>query len=587
MSASSSRLDLLARVGQRPVAVEADHALSAVDRRDVEPHCAVDPVVAKRALRIRERHAELELSFAEREPLDREPELALAGGAVPAELLQVAAAGAEERPLRVPDLEREQRRLDRLLAEQPEGDRHRLPGGELRARQTVGADELDARHPHFARPPLAQAGAELLGALLEREQAVVALERLARRPVVLHLTLAQEHGPLAEALDRRRRVRDEADGAAALLELEHLRHALPLERLVADREHLVQEQDVRVDVHGDREAEPHVHPGRVRPHGQVDEALELRERDDLVHPLAHVLALETVDRAAEEDVLAAGEIGVEAGAELEQRADRAAHVERASSRREDARDQAQERRLARAVAADEADRRAGLDLERHVVQRPDLLAPTGLPAQHRLLQRQVPMRVHAEAAAHVLRDDLSRSHAAVEGTERVCRTSSTSPRTKAGSSFSDSMRSNSSPSSAALSRASTSRSHRISRWSETNPIGHASTREVPAAANRSSSSRMSGPSHGSPVRLSLWKANDHDSSCARSAISWDVSSSWSLYGSPSARIRAGRLCAVKTTCASVPRTRAASTSRYGSWSCQLSTKRSSARPSSAPSSRSR
>ncbi len=55
-----------------------------------------------------------------------------------------------------------------------------------------------------------------------------------------------------------------------------------------------------------------------------------------------------------------------------------------------------------------------------------------------------------------------------------------------------------------------------------------------------------------------------DSRPARSATSCDVSSSWSRYGSPWSRIRAGRLCAVKTTCASVPRTRSASTSRYGS-----------------------
>ena len=68
----------------------------------------------------------------------------------------------------------------------------------------------------------------------------------------------------------------------------------------------------------------------------------------------------------------------------------------------------------------------------------------------------------------------------------------------------------------------------------------------------SSSTRMSGPSHGSPVGLSLWNANDQSEMPACSATSRDVSSSWSRYGSPSARIRSGRLWAVKTTCASVP-----------------------------------
>src|SRR6266540_4111236 len=59
------------------------------------------------------------------------------------------------------------------------------------------------------------------------------------------------------------------------------------------------------------------------------------------------------------------------------------------------------------------------------------------------------------------------------------------------------------------------------------------------------------------------------------------------YGSPSSRVRAGSECAVKTTCAVVPRTRAASASTNGSKSCQLSIIRSSARASSARSSCSR
>ena len=79
---------------------------------------------------------------------------------------------------------------------------------------------------------------------------------------------------------------DEDDRAAALLELEDLAEALALERLVADGEDLVEQQDVRVEVRRDREAEPHVHPGGVRPHRPVDRVLELGEGDDLVEALA-------------------------------------------------------------------------------------------------------------------------------------------------------------------------------------------------------------------------------------------------------------------------------------------------------------
>ena len=118
---------------------------------------------------------------------------------------------------------------------------------------------------------------------------------------------------------------DEDDRAAALLELEDLPEALALELLVADGEHLVEQEHVDVEMRGDREAEPHVHARRVRPHRHVDEPLELRERDDLVHVPPDGLALQAKDCAVEIDVLAARELGVEAGAELEQRADAPFH----------------------------------------------------------------------------------------------------------------------------------------------------------------------------------------------------------------------------------------------------------------------
>src|SRR4029079_2601527 len=103
-------------------------------------------------------------------------------------------------------------------------------------------------------------------------------------------------------------------------------------------------------------------------------------------------ALQSVDRAAQEDVLAAAEVRMEAGAELEQRPDRADDLEPPARQREDPCDQAQQRRLAGAVAADEADRRSRLDLEGHVLQRPDVVGPPRLRAQDRLPPRGVSAR---------------------------------------------------------------------------------------------------------------------------------------------------------------------------------------------------
>ena len=61
------------------------------------------------------------------------------------------------------------------------------------------------------------------------------------------------------------------------------------------------------------------------------------------------------DGAVEVDVLAAGELGVEAGADFEQAADAAAEVDAAGGRLGDAAEDFEQRDLAGAVAADDAD----------------------------------------------------------------------------------------------------------------------------------------------------------------------------------------------------------------------------------------
>jgi hypothetical protein len=116
-------------------------------------------------------------------------------------------------------------------------------------------------------------------------------------------------------------------------------------------------------VRRDREPEAHIHARRVGPHRNVDELFELGERDDLVHLLVHVPALEAMDGAVHVDVLAAGEVRVEAGTELEERGNAAADLEATVRRTEDTRDHAKERRLAGAVPANDPDRLTGVDLE--------------------------------------------------------------------------------------------------------------------------------------------------------------------------------------------------------------------------------
>ena len=156
--------------------------------------------------------------------------------------------------------------------------------------------------------------------------------------------------PRTEALDRVEVVAHEQDRAPLGGHVAHLAQALRLERGVADREHLVHEQDLGLEVRRDGERQAQVHAARVALHRRVDEPLDLGEGDDLVELARDLRAAHAEDRAVEVDVLAPGELGMEAGAHLEQRADAAVDLGAAGGRLGDAREDLEQRALARAVA---------------------------------------------------------------------------------------------------------------------------------------------------------------------------------------------------------------------------------------------
>ena len=69
---------------------------------------------------------------------------------------------------------------------------------------------------------------------------------------------------------------------------------------------------------GHGEGEAHVHAARVALHRRVQKAADLAELDDLVELALDLGPRHAEDGAVELDVLAAGELGMEAGAHLEQ-----------------------------------------------------------------------------------------------------------------------------------------------------------------------------------------------------------------------------------------------------------------------------
>ena len=130
--------------------------------------------------------------------------------------------------------------------------------------------------------------------------------------------------------------------------------------------------------------------------------LELGERDDLVHHLAHAGAGKPVDRPVQVDVLAAGEVRMETGTELEQGPDPPSRPDATARRLDDPRDKPEEGRLARPVAADQPHCITPSDRDGHVAERPDVDRLAAPAQDEQVLQRTRLLCPDAKAAGRVL-----------------------------------------------------------------------------------------------------------------------------------------------------------------------------------------
>ena len=136
-----------------------------------------------------------------------------------------------------------------------------------------------------------------------------------------HTPVGEHHRRVAEVEHGLQVVADEDHRTALRDPLLDSLEALLLESEIADREHLVDDQDLGLEVGRDREREPHLHATRVALHRRVDECPMSANSTISSNLRCDLRALHAEDRAVQKDVLAAGQLGMEAGADLEQRAD--------------------------------------------------------------------------------------------------------------------------------------------------------------------------------------------------------------------------------------------------------------------------
>ena len=221
---------------------------------------------------------------------------------------------------------------------------------------------------------------------------------LADRPVEDDRAAVEHDDPLARALDQRRVVRDEHErrarrDRARRSACSHLRWKASSPTASTSSMSSTSASRCAAIAKPSRRNMP----ARVRRDRRVDEVARAR-RTRRSRPSAPRSARlrEPVQRAVEEDVLAAGEVAPEAGAELELRDDLPAARDAPGVQRHDPGQHAQRRGLARAVAPDDADGLARLDAQRDVAQRLHRrrAAAARAPDEH-LLQRAAAVGLHA------------------------------------------------------------------------------------------------------------------------------------------------------------------------------------------------
>ena len=188
--------------------------------------------------------------------------------------------------------------------------------------------------------------------------------------------------------------------------------ALLLEGGVADRQHLVDQEHVGVGLHHHREGEPDQHPRGVVLQFQVDEFLELGELDHRVEAAARVsFGVSPIITPLRTTFSRAVSSRLKPTPELDERGQPPGDPDRAGVGPVDAGEQLQQRALAGAVAADDAEELALADLEGDAVERLQLAVLARREGMHGpLFERVDPLGRDPEGLVQVL--DLDRERRA-------------------------------------------------------------------------------------------------------------------------------------------------------------------------------
>ena len=221
----------------------------------------------------------------------------------------------------------------------------------------------------------------------------VRLRDLLRTPPHAEAAVVEPEGLVAKAVDGGEVVGDEEEDPV-FLEAPEEAHALLHEEDIPDGEGLVHDEHIGVHMGDHGEGQPHVHAAGISLHRLVHVLTDVGKGGDVVEALVDHPAGDPEDGGVHVDVLASGELRVEARAQLEEGRDPPAHLDRAARGGERAGDHLEEGALAGTVPPEDPEAGGRGDLEGDWVEGVEVLvvAP-GLAAEpfpHPAPLRQAP-----------------------------------------------------------------------------------------------------------------------------------------------------------------------------------------------------
>ena len=121
----------------------------------------------------------------------------------------------------------------------------------------------------------------LLESLLPlQHDADVLIDDVLRLAFRFDASVQQKDRPVRKLLHQPEVVRDEKNRGLLLAQFFELADAAVGKNRIAHRQRFVDDQNIRIDVYGGGERQPHVHAARIFLDGPVDEFADLRERFD-------------------------------------------------------------------------------------------------------------------------------------------------------------------------------------------------------------------------------------------------------------------------------------------------------------------